>query len=299
MKSFVIVAVPRESDYVWKVSSEKIPHLTILYGALTDDMSAEQMTLHVEHVVKTSLNRFGMDVQKRGELGALSADVLFFDHHNRKMLNEVRSYFLVNDDIRKGYDSVEQFPNWTPHLTLGYPETPAKPDTRDYPGFSWVDFDRIAIWFDDFDGPMFDLQSFDPYIQNQEGEMSMSEEVTQFLAHFGVKGMKWGDRKSTSKATKSGGSDHSSDDHANASAAKAKAKKTGVKSLSNKELQDMITRMNLEQQYVKLAPPSKGAVILRKGGQVVGEILLGVGKSQATKALNDQATKLIGAALKR
>jgi hypothetical protein len=119
------------------------------------------------------------------------------------------------------------------------------------------------------------------------------DQVEEILEHFGVKGMRWGVRKSHDGGHGSG----ASDDHTNAANARAKAKKGGVKSLSNKELQDMITRMNLEQQYVRLAPPSKGAIILKKGGQVVGEILLGVGKSQATKVLNDQATKLIAGAL--
>jgi hypothetical protein len=119
------------------------------------------------------------------------------------------------------------------------------------------------------------------------------DQVEEILEHFGVKGMRWGVRRSRDGSNGTG----ASDDHTNATNARVKAKKGGVKSLSNKELQDMITRMNLEQQYVRLAPPSKGAVILKKGGQVVGEILLGIGKSQATKVLNDQASKLIAGAL--
>lgn len=118
--------------------------------------------------------------------------------------------------------------------------------------------------------------------------------VEEILEHFGVRGMRWGVRRSQTELH--GGSQ----DHQNAAAAAAKAKKGGVKTLSNKELQDMITRMNLEGQYVRLKPPSKGAVILRQGSKFVGEVLIGVGKSQATKLVNDHATKLIaGAMVKR
>lgn len=117
--------------------------------------------------------------------------------------------------------------------------------------------------------------------------------VEDVLEHFGVKGMRWGVRRSQTELHTG------SEDHRNAAAAASKAKKGGVKSLSNKELQDMITRMNLEGQYVRLKPPSKGAVILKSGGKFVGEVLLGVGKSQATKLANDHATKLIGSAFKK
>lgn len=112
----------------------------------------------------------------------------------------------------------------------------------------------------------------------------------EFFEHFGIKGMKWGVRRSQSEI-------HG--DHAGAHASLKKAKKHGTSSLSNAELHSIITRMNLEQQYVRLAPPSKGAIILRHGGKVVGEILLGVGKSQATRVLNDQATKLVAQAMKK
>ena len=116
----------------------------------------------------------------------------------------------------------------------------------------------------------------------------------EFLAHYGIKGMHWGVRRSQRELHPGG-----SEDHNNARAAGAKVKKSGVKSLSNKELQDYITRMNLEAQYQRLAPPSKGAIVLRSGGKFVGEILVGVGKSQATKFANDQASKLVAQALKK
>jgi hypothetical protein len=57
--------------------------------------------------------------------------------------------------------------------------------------------------------------------------------------------MKWGVRKASEHPV--------SEDHVNAEAAKAHAKKNGgIAALSNKELQDVITRKNLEKQYNEL-----------------------------------------------
>lgn len=70
-----------------------------------------------------------------------------------------------------------------------------------------------------------------------------------FLAHYGVKGMKWGVRKAA-KVEKAAAAkrERSSEDAKAAQDAKAKMKKSSIDSLSNKELQILVTRMNLEQQ---------------------------------------------------
>lgn len=69
-------------------------------------------------------------------------------------------------------------------------------------------------------------------------EMGRSIEYDNYLAHYGVKGMKWGVRKKSSKA---------SADSKEATAAKKKAKKSGSESLSNKELKTIQERRNLEK----------------------------------------------------
>lgn len=87
------------------------------------------------------------------------------------------------------------------------------------------------------------------------------------LAHHGIKGMKWGVRKGSSS---SAGSQHpSSSDHATAQAHLAKIKAGGVKTLSNHELQQLVTRMNLEKQHRDLAgqvqtPVDKGHSHVKK-----------------------------------
>lgn len=109
------------------------------------------------------------------------------------------------------------------------------------------------------------------------------------LSHIGVKGMRWGVRKNRSSSTapvgpesvsirkdlktgrlvtKGGGGHAPSDDALTAVAIRQKAKASGASSLSNKEMQTLISRMNLEAGYKKAMadsapPPSKGKAFIR------------------------------------
>jgi RimJ/RimL family protein N-acetyltransferase len=92
-----------------------------------------------------------------------------------------------------------------------------------------------------------------------EGDVMSDDNVSNFLAHYGILGMKWGHHKSqaTVDSLAGKGTTHVKEvsaDAANAHSAGTKAKKTGLDSLSNKELQDFITRTNLERQYATLTP---------------------------------------------
>lgn len=99
------------------------------------------------------------------------------------------------------------------------------------------------------------------------------------LAHYGIPGMKWGKRKGgdSSSSKDSAPKGPVSTDAANAKKFSSKAKTSGTDSLSNKELQDVVTRMNLEQQYSKL------------NGQSVAK-----GQSATKKILSDNAKTLAG-----
>jgi hypothetical protein len=250
--AYAIVAIPRQDDYVWQLSSEKVPHLTLLALGKPLDVTS-RMQQFIAHVIDTSLCQFGMDVDRRGILGEKSADVLFFGKHGLAKLEEFRRFLLMDPEILKSYNAVEQYPEWTPHLTMGYPTTPAKPDNRDYPGTGWVNFDRIALWTGDYEGVDFPLKKDDGY-----GDMAMaSGRGGEFLEHFGVKGMKWGVHHDTPDSV--GGAVgkakefvKTSDDAAKATQIRTRAKIAGVNTLSNKDLQDLVTRMNLETQFKNL-----------------------------------------------
>lgn len=192
MTGVAIVAVPNKTDLVWDISSEKIPHMTLLY---LGDALAKKDYRHVQefvtHVADTMLRRFGMGVDKRGTLGDNDADVLFFRNTDNSNISLFRKYLLQDAKIREAYDSVEQFDGWTPHLTLGYPKTPAKKGTRENSEFYWVNFDRLMIWTGEYEGPEIELKDEDMAVA-----MSNLDELDAFLAHYGVKGMRWGVRKS-------------------------------------------------------------------------------------------------------
>lgn len=130
------------------------------------------------------------------------------------------------------------------------------------------------------------------------------------LKHYGIKGMKWGVRKRggpTTTSVATGGKNTSrtkvqlsegrkekakgvSDDAARAAISKEVIKTSkSTASLSNKELQDLVTRMNLEQQYERLSEGQKSA-----GQKFVAQLLGTAGKQQASAIVNQQAAKAVG-----
>lgn len=80
--------------------------------------------------------------------------------------------------------------------------------------------------------------------------MTYSASDDEALKHYGVKGMKWGVRKDRSG---SGRKPAPSEDKATANSYAARVGRRGnTDNLSNRELQALVTRMNLESQYSKL-----------------------------------------------
>ena len=277
MASLVIVGIPEENDYVHKISTEKIPHITLIF--LGDPIGKPVMKIQqfLEHAVNIlELGPFGLEVEKRGTLGEQDADVLFFRKNwSLKRVKEFRGQLLKNQAIRSAYDATEQwdeYPDgWTPHLTLGYPGAPAREDKRDYPGIRWVEFDRIALWYGDYEGPEFQLEYNYDLAEVAMGETS--EAGKEFLEHFGVRGMRWGVRKDRTplpiapsaqsvvkrnkniktKITTEGGHNHpATEDALKVAATRQKMRKSGTAALSNKELKELQERLNLEVNVTRL-----------------------------------------------
>lgn len=265
-----IVAIPEEDEYVWRISSEKKPHMTLLFlGDVNDPDALSQISQYVEHVASTTVRRFGMSVDRRGELGDEKADVLFFekDWPSAKRLEEVRENLLKNDAIKTAYDSATQFPSWIPHLTLGFPDAPAKKDLREYPKFHWIEFDKLALWIDDFEGPEFVLEKEDDLV------MSGQSRAQSILSHYGVKGMKWGvrnDRRGRSGSTK------------RTTFRRAPSK------LSNSQLSSRIKRMESERKYNQLNRRD-----VSRGEQMVRDILANSGQRIATTVLTGASLAVI------
>jgi hypothetical protein len=125
----------------------------------------------------------------------------------------------------------------------------------------------------DKNGLITDLEPVKPLQQS-----AMSAEY--FLAHHGVKGMKWGKRKNPASA-----------DSAQSTAVKTAAKKQGLHTVSNKQLQEAINRMQLEQNFKRLKVNEQPAI-----SRWVSSTLLEIGKREVQQQL---AKKVAGAALKK
>lgn len=123
----------------------------------------------------------------------------------------------------------------------------------------------------------------------------LPDRVDDILAHFGIKGMHWGQRKAA-RAEKIRST--SSEDALNAAGASAKIKKTGLHSLSNKELQDLVSRINLEQQFSKIAPQSKKSKAAKTSAKFLGTVLADIGKQHVRQVITDQTKKLAGELIK-
>lgn len=309
MDGTVIVALPSVDDRVNKISSEQKAHLTLLFlGDQSDNVSQlPGMVEFVQHAAE-NLNPFGLTVDYRGKLGVDDADVLFFEDKYAQLdeIRQFRTNLLGYAPIRSAYDSVDQFPLWTPHLTLGYPETPAHEDDSDYPGIHHISFDRIAVWVGDFQGPEFRLKYKDSGMEVAMSDMEairVGEAAVKELFHYGVKGMQWGvtsvdkagsvtktqdvpakkgakdvtvTQKRAGDYVKSKGGERkpATDEAIKAQAGRQTAKKSTTDALTNAELKATVERMQLEQQFIKLSKQSAR----QSRGQRFIEALLSVKK---------------------
>ncbi len=282
----VIVALPRVDDRVFKVSSEKVPHLTICFLGETDKINnLEEIVTFVQHAA-SQLSPFGLSVDYRDTLGPDDADVLFFkkDSWAFPRISGFRGHLLQDNNISAAVASAPQYDEWTPHLTLGYPGAPAHDDQIEH-GIHYVDFDRIAIWTTDFDGPEFRLKDMESSMESSVAwsDMTTAEKgafaaVSMFkgdstaMAQYGVKGMRWGvttkDRaaertaaqqvtvvqKKPGKFAKTEGGKQLPlhEEAAAALVTRQKAKGSTTDALSNAELRSAIQRMQLEQQFNQL-----------------------------------------------
>ena len=110
-------------------------------------------------------------------------------------------------------------------------------------------------------------------MSKQSYQLSPNSNQSPELYHFGVKGMRWGVRKASpsGSGTKSY---KSSRDYNAVNRLRRKAKQSGAKSLTNKEMKMVNTRLELEKKYNQLNPSSleKGRKVLATTVSVVGGV---------------------------
>lgn len=173
---------------------------------------------------------------------------------------------------------------------------------------------RVEFYADDNGGISYRLQDLrhaddpEPYpVTVENGKISgleISELAHDFLAHYGVKGMKWGVRRDNPSGSgpqevtitknrrgktvvKGGGGHGTSSDAVNTITAKQKAKASGISSLSDKELREAINRMNMEKQFAQLSQPE-----LSPGQKFKNHLLGRDNKGQPIKGLTPPAKDL-------
>lgn len=138
----LVVLVPADDDPVVAASSEPA-HITTVWLGEQADLPVDEADLmrEVAEYAATLDGPVVVPVSHRGTLGDDGADVVF--------LEATDSLVALRDGLIEGspavgaaYEAAEQFPEWTPHVTLGYPERPAR---GEYDATE-VTFDRISLW---------------------------------------------------------------------------------------------------------------------------------------------------------
>ena len=136
-----IFLLPSADDPIQSISTENPPHVTTIWMGMYDS-DREVALSDIKQDLQAVAGQFApvdVDVKARDTLGDEGADVAFL---NRDQLVELRDALLSHQTIADTMNEVEQFPEWLPHLTLGYPETPA--NEGDLP--STVRLDRLALF---------------------------------------------------------------------------------------------------------------------------------------------------------
>ncbi len=147
----LVVLVPANTDPIVAASSEPAHVTTIWFGEM-ESIAASPVDLQeaVESYAATLNGPVIVPVRERGTLGEDDADVVFLEPTDS--LVALRDGLLERPEVRAAHDAAEQFPEWTPHVTLGYPDRPAR---GEYDATE-VTFDRISLWLggEHYDYPM-------------------------------------------------------------------------------------------------------------------------------------------------
>lgn len=142
----LIVLLPAESDPVTAATSEDQAHMTTIWFGDVNELGADAE--EVEQAVRLYAQDLDgpvvVPVRERGTLGDEDADVVFLEPTDS--LLALRDGLLVNEPIRQAHDAAEQYPEWTPHVTLGYPAGVENgPAVAEYDGDE-ITFDRLGLW---------------------------------------------------------------------------------------------------------------------------------------------------------
>ena len=89
-----VVFIPRDSDETWRVSSEKIPHMTFLYLEVSTESELSEIIGYVEHVVKTQDTADSL--RARSQSLFCHRPVLYAHHRNYLLQAELLGSVLIS-----------------------------------------------------------------------------------------------------------------------------------------------------------------------------------------------------------
>lgn len=141
----IVALIPAESDPIHAASSEQpSAHMTTVWMGEASELADPEVIVDEVRLLAAELEPFTMQALERGTLGDDGADVIFLQGNDAA--SAIRDALLESGTaIQMAHDNVEQYPDWTPHVTLGYAERPALSDYEITDGTE-VSFDRIAVW---------------------------------------------------------------------------------------------------------------------------------------------------------
>lgn len=103
------------------------------------------------------------------------------------------------------------------------------------------------------------------------------EQGAEYLEHYGIRGMKWGQRRSKEEIRRAK-SLPDAEEHTRARTLHKTARQGGLRKLTNKDIEDLNKRLNLEQNYSNLTQKSGTQnSVVKKGSAWVGGKILKVG----------------------
>ncbi len=144
----LVVLLPADDDPITAATSEDQAHMTFVWmGDVSDIDDAARAAIGGEvSSYATALDGpIVVPVMRRGQLGDDGADVVFLERSD-SLLAARDGLMESSPNLLAAHDAAEQFPEWTPHVTLGYPEgVEGGPAVGEYDGTE-VTFDRLGLW---------------------------------------------------------------------------------------------------------------------------------------------------------
>lgn len=136
-----VVALPADDEPIHAFGEED-KHCTLLWLGTPSENPELDMGAVQDAVASYAADTppFISTIDKTGDLGDEGAYVSFLNPDDVPHHDALRSSSPVLDDA---YNAVEQYPSFTPHVTLGYPPEGEEPPPAPT---GTILFDRLAIW---------------------------------------------------------------------------------------------------------------------------------------------------------